>query len=121
MSEPTIWACRACRRMGDSPTDLLRQGCEGTHEEFVPAAEVAALRAKLDRAEQYGTDADAEIAGLMAQVAALRADLNAIRKALGEALREHYRTGDYTVFGIAVHDFMLASGIPAVPSEKEAP
>lgn len=43
-STKTIWHCRACGRTAASSRDLTGLGCEGTHEEFVPAARFERLR-----------------------------------------------------------------------------
>lgn len=31
-----VWACKGCGRIGTSSLDLLRQGCEGKPERFIP-------------------------------------------------------------------------------------
>lgn len=38
----SIWHCRACGRTAETARGLTSQGCEGTHEEFVPVAELEA-------------------------------------------------------------------------------
>lgn len=32
-----IYYCHGCGRVGESAEDLLRQGCEGTHEPYIKA------------------------------------------------------------------------------------
>lgn len=39
MGDLTIYYCPGCGRVGESSADLTRQGCEGRHVEYVPAAE----------------------------------------------------------------------------------
>jgi hypothetical protein len=39
-----IWYCRGCGRVAESANDLLAQGCEGTHERFVPGLDYDRLR-----------------------------------------------------------------------------
>lgn len=34
-----FWGCAACGRVGTSPRDLTRQGCEGTHQRLYTAEE----------------------------------------------------------------------------------
>lgn len=46
-----FWHCRACGRVGESANDLLRQGCEGKHEQFVPLSDTNHLRERAERAE----------------------------------------------------------------------
>lgn len=49
LANPTegVWCCEGCGRIGRTPTDLLRQGCEGKPEKYIPEAELEKIADEL--------------------------------------------------------------------------
>ena len=46
-----IYYCRLCGRVGESPVDLARQGCEGIHAPYVPKADYDRALARIAKLE----------------------------------------------------------------------